>query len=97
MQDKELRARATAFLGVAKNTERSQEDILSTPLPGETLKTFYDRTREYWAQKAHAHSDNRGKALRKDGFQLADEKYREFEVRLIRQALLSCQLLRSDE
>lgn len=40
-----LRAQATAFIGVTKNTERMAEDIMSTPLPGETLKTFYDRTR----------------------------------------------------
>jgi hypothetical protein len=39
-----LRAQATAFMGVAKNTDRSAEDTMSTPLPGETLKTFYDRT-----------------------------------------------------
>jgi len=42
-----LRAQATAFLGVAKNTERTAEDMMSTPLPGETLKTFYDRTSEF--------------------------------------------------
>lgn len=72
----DLRAKATAFMGVAKNTERDPEELMSTPLPGETLKTFYDRTREYWAQKAHEHSDNRGKSLRRDGFQLADDKYR---------------------
>ena len=70
-----LRTEATTFLGVVKNQQRSPEDLLSTPLPGETLKTFYDRTREYWAQKAHEHSDNRGKSLRRDGFQLADDRY----------------------
>lgn len=41
-----LRAQATAFMGVAKNTERTAEDVMSTPMPGETLKTFYDRTRK---------------------------------------------------
>jgi hypothetical protein len=75
-QKADLRAKATAFMGVAKNIERSPEELMSTPLPGETLKTFYDRTREYWAQKAHEHSDNRGKSLRRDGFQMADDKYR---------------------
>lgn len=39
-----LRAQATAFMGVAKNTERTADDVMSTPLPGETLKTFYDRS-----------------------------------------------------
>lgn len=33
-------------MGVAKSSERSIEDMMSTPLPGETLKLFYDRTRE---------------------------------------------------
>lgn len=42
----DLRLQATAFMGVAKSAERTQEDVMSTPLPGETLKTFYDRTRE---------------------------------------------------
>jgi hypothetical protein len=32
-------------------------------------------TGEYWAQKAHENSDNRGKLLRRDGFTLAEEKY----------------------
>jgi hypothetical protein len=75
----ELRKQATAFMGVAKATDRSPEELLSTPLPGETLKLFYDRTREYWTVKAHEHSDNRGKSLRRDGFQLADEKYETYK------------------
>ncbi|KIJ63011.1 hypothetical protein HYDPIDRAFT_113512 [Hydnomerulius pinastri MD-312] len=76
----DLRAQATAFMGVAaKDTARSAEDILSTPAPGETLATFYARSREYWAQKAHDTSDNRGKQLRRDGFALAGEKYAEYK------------------
>jgi hypothetical protein len=30
---------------------------------------------EYWTQKAHAVSDNRGKQLRRDGFSFAEERY----------------------
>jgi ABC-type lipoprotein export system ATPase subunit len=30
---------------------------------------------EFWTQKAHNISDNRGKLLRRDGFGLAEEKY----------------------
>ena len=30
---------------------------------------------EYWTQKAHNNSDNRGKQLRRDGFTLAEERY----------------------
>ncbi|KAH7912770.1 galactose oxidase [Hygrophoropsis aurantiaca] len=71
-----LRARATEFMGVAsKDTERSAEDIIGTPLPGETLAMFYARSREYWTQKAHNTSDNRGKQLRRDGFSLAEDRY----------------------
>ncbi|KAN0118364.1 galactose oxidase [Russula decolorans] len=70
-----LRDQATAFIGVSKDTKRSEEDIISTPLPGETLAVFYARSREYWAQKARESSDNRGKLLRRDGFSLAEERY----------------------
>ncbi|KAH9960561.1 hypothetical protein BGW80DRAFT_1362810 [Lactifluus volemus] len=70
-----IRDQATAFMGVSKDTKRSEEDIISTPLPGETLAAFYARSREYWAQKARENSDNRGKLLRRDGFSLAEEHY----------------------
>ncbi|EMD32276.1 hypothetical protein CERSUDRAFT_58809 [Gelatoporia subvermispora B] len=70
-----LRVQAAAFMGVAKDATRSAEDVLSTPLPGETLAMFYARSREYWAGKAHESSDNRGKMLRRDGFALAEERY----------------------
>lgn len=70
-----LRKEAAAFLNTSSAADRSEEDRLSTPLPGETLRTFYDRTREFWAAKAHEVSDNRGKSLRRDGFQMAEEKY----------------------
>ena len=36
---------AAAFMGVAKDSTRSAEDVLSTPLPGETLAMFYARSR----------------------------------------------------
>ncbi|KAF8164705.1 hypothetical protein B0H34DRAFT_686248 [Crassisporium funariophilum] len=71
----ELRSQATAFMGVAKDTTRSVEDVQSTPLPGETLAMFYARSREHWTQKAHGNSDNKGKQLRRDGFALAQERF----------------------
>ncbi|KAK0231789.1 galactose oxidase [Armillaria nabsnona] len=74
-----LRAQATTFMGVARDNTRSAEDVISTPLPGETLAMFYSRSREYWAQKAHATSDSRGKQLRRDGFVLAEERYAEYK------------------
>ncbi|KAF9449625.1 galactose oxidase [Macrolepiota fuliginosa MF-IS2] len=78
-EENSLRSKANAFMGVSKDTTRSIEDILSTPLPGETLAMFYARSREYWAQKAHNTSDNRGKQLRRDGFALAEERYAEYK------------------
>ncbi|KAE8212562.1 hypothetical protein CF327_g3824 [Tilletia walkeri] len=80
-EQEELRKKAQAFMGVAKDTTRTQEDILSTPFPGENLRTFYDRTKEYWAQNAHASGDSqhRGKELRRDGFALAERRYEEYK------------------
>lgn len=75
----DLRNQATAFMGVAKDATRSAEDVISTPLPGETLAMFYARSREHWSQKAHGTSDNRGKQLRRDGFALAEERYASYK------------------
>jgi hypothetical protein len=44
-----LRDQATAFMGVSKDTKRSEEDIVSTPLPGETLAVFYARSRKFFS------------------------------------------------
>ncbi|KAM0751250.1 galactose oxidase [Meredithblackwellia eburnea MCA 4105] len=76
----DLRKRATAFMGVSKATDRTEEDVLSTPQPGENLAKFYARTKDFWAQKAFASvgAANRGKDLRRDGFQLAEEAYQEY-------------------
>ena len=43
-----LRDQATAFMGVSKDTKRSEDDIISTPLPGETLAVFYARSRKFY-------------------------------------------------
>lgn len=40
-----MRAKATAFMGVSRDVTRSADDVLSTPLPGETLAMFYARSR----------------------------------------------------
>jgi hypothetical protein len=53
-----LRDQATAFLGVSKDTKRSEEDIISTPLPGETLAVFYARSRKsfpFWRRAIRSH------------------------------------------
>ena len=65
-----LRRRANAFMGVAKDPNRSEEDVMSTPAPGEVLQTFYLRTKSYWASLAFQKSEggSRGKQMRRDGF-----------------------------
>ncbi|KOS16217.1 galactose oxidase [Malassezia pachydermatis] len=76
-----LRREATAFMGVSKEGKRTEEDILSTPEPGEVLKTFYARTKHYWAAKAYeeGHGESRGKQLRRDGFDLAEKRFNEYK------------------
>ncbi|KIP05934.1 hypothetical protein PHLGIDRAFT_517119 [Phlebiopsis gigantea 11061_1 CR5-6] len=64
-----------AFMGVAKDATNSAEDVLSTPLPGETLAMFHTRSKEYWKQKAHHATGNLGKTLRTDAFKLARSRY----------------------
>jgi hypothetical protein len=43
---------------------------------------------EYWTQKAHGVSDNRGKLLRRDGFSFAEERYGMFNRRYSQYGLL---------
>jgi len=76
-QREELDKKARNFMGVSSSTERSAEDLLSTPQPGESLAVFYARTKTYWAQKAHetVGAGERGKELRKSGFELAEKRY----------------------
>ncbi|EJT98146.1 galactose oxidase [Dacryopinax primogenitus] len=77
--DKDIREKATAFMGVSMDATRSPEEVISTPLPGETIAMFYDRSRTYWAQKALEITQNRGKQGRRDGFELAQEKYASYK------------------
>ena len=74
-----LREKATAFMGVSKDTTRSQEDIISTPLPGEKLAGFYKRSQEHWIMKARFMSDDRGKALKGIAFELCQNRYSAFQ------------------
>ncbi|CAM8924010.1 unnamed protein product [Rhodiola kirilowii] len=54
-------------------------DSQRTPLPGETLREFYKRTNTYWLMAAHEHTQHTGKELRKDGFDLAEARYKELK------------------
>lgn len=77
----ELRKRAMAFAGVAKDSKQREQDFLSTPLPGENLKDFYARTKSYWGSRAFEESQgqSRGKEMRRDGFSLAEKRYAEYK------------------
>jgi hypothetical protein len=78
-------------MGVAKDDTRSAEDVISTPLPGETLAMFFARSsesfasrtltcanealEEHWTGKAIGRSEQRGKELRRVAFGWAEERY----------------------
>ncbi|XP_078433085.1 galactose oxidase/kelch repeat superfamily protein [Wolffia australiana] len=63
-------------------------DSQRTPMPGETLRDFYKRTSLYWQMAAHEHTQHTGKELRKDGFDLADARYKELKPVLDELAVL---------
>ncbi|KAK9278334.1 hypothetical protein L1049_027899 [Liquidambar formosana] len=63
-------------------------DSQRTPMPGETLKDFYRRTNLYWQMAAHEHTQHTGKELRKDGFDLAEARYKELKPILDELAIL---------
>lgn len=54
-------------------------DSQRTPMPGEALREFYKRTNMYWQMAAHEHTQHTGKELRKDGFDLAEARYKELK------------------
>ncbi|KAL9228416.1 hypothetical protein vseg_004002 [Gypsophila vaccaria] len=63
-------------------------DSMRTPAPGETLRDFYKRTNTYWQMAAYEHTQHTGKELRKDGFDLAEVRYRELKPLLDELAIL---------
>ncbi|KAK1270016.1 hypothetical protein QJS04_geneDACA014042 [Acorus gramineus] len=63
-------------------------DLQRTPLPGESLKDFYKRTNIYWQMAAHEHTQHTGKELRKDGFDLAEVRFKELKPILDELAVL---------
>ncbi|KAK9203283.1 hypothetical protein WN943_013537 [Citrus x changshan-huyou] len=66
-------------------------DSQRTPMPGESLKDFYRRTSMYWQMAAHEHTQHTGKELRKDGFDLAEARYRELKPILDELAILEAE------
>ncbi|KAA8540720.1 hypothetical protein F0562_024361 [Nyssa sinensis] len=63
-------------------------DSQRTPVPGESLRDFYKRTNLYWQMAAHEHTQHTGKELRKDGFDLAEARYKELKPILDELAIL---------
>lgn len=58
--------------------------------PGETLKDFFGRTSMYWQMAAYDHTQHTGKELRKDGFDLAESRYKELRPVLDEVILVLC-------
>eukprot|EP01018_Ginkgo_biloba_P013717 Gb_28955 [translate_table: standard] len=54
-------------------------DSQRTPLAGESLKDFFSRTNLYWQMAAYEHTQHTGKELRKDGFDLAESRFKELK------------------
>ncbi|KAK4256984.1 hypothetical protein QN277_006635 [Acacia crassicarpa] len=72
-------------------------DSQRTPTPGESLRDFYRRTDLYWQMAAHEHTQHTGKELRKDGFDLAEARYRELKPILDELALLETEQKAEEE
>ncbi|PWA43986.1 galactose oxidase/kelch repeat superfamily protein [Artemisia annua] len=66
-------------------------DLQRTPTPGEALKDFYKRTNSYWQMAAYEHTAHTGKELRKDGFDLAETRYKELKPILDELAVLEAE------
>ncbi|KAK4735139.1 hypothetical protein R3W88_009400 [Solanum pinnatisectum] len=66
-------------------------DAQRTPVPGESLKDFYKRTNMYWQMAAYEHTQHTGKELRKDGFDLAECRFKELKPILDELAILEAE------
>ncbi|RAL48886.1 hypothetical protein DM860_001206 [Cuscuta australis] len=86
LRRKEKRARIEqirAHLGLS--------DAQRTPAAGESLRDFYKRTNTYWQMAAYEHTQHTGKELRKDGFDLAESRYKELKPILDELAILEAE------
>lgn len=72
-------------------------DSQRTPLPGETLKEFFSRTNLYWQMAAYEHTQHTGKELRKDGFDLAESRFKELKPVLDQLAKLEAEQKTEEE
>lgn len=60
-------------------SELGLADLQRTPKSGESLKDFFARSNMYWQMAAYEHTQHTGKELRKDGFDLAETRYKELK------------------
>ncbi|XP_020571836.1 kelch domain-containing protein 4 isoform X2 [Phalaenopsis equestris] len=72
-------------------------DSQRTPMPGESLKDFYKRTNTYWQMAAYEHTQHTGKELRKDGFDLAEARFKELKPILDELAILEAEQKAEEE
>uniref|UniRef100_A0A0D9W6D2 DUF4110 domain-containing protein n=1 Tax=Leersia perrieri TaxID=77586 RepID=A0A0D9W6D2_9ORYZ len=72
-------------------------DSQRTPMPGESLRDFYKRTDKYWQMAAYEHTQHTGKELRKDGFDLAETRYKELKPILDELAVLEAEQKAEEE
>nr|GMD95931.1 kelch domain-containing protein 4 [Ipomoea batatas] len=72
-------------------------DSHRTPAPGESLRDFYRRTNTYWQMAAYEHTQHTGKELRKDGFDLAESRYKELKPILDELAILEAEQKAEEE
>ncbi|KAH9329594.1 hypothetical protein KI387_001702, partial [Taxus chinensis] len=59
--------------------ELGLSDSQRTPMPGESLRDFFSRTNLYWQMAAYEHTQHTGKELRKDGFDLAETRFKDLK------------------
>lgn len=72
-------------------------DSQRTPTPGESLREFYKRTNMYWQMAAYEHTEHTGKELRKDGFDLAETRFKELKPILDELAVLEAEQKAEEE
>ncbi|KAM0873183.1 hypothetical protein ACQ4PT_038224 [Festuca glaucescens] len=72
-------------------------DSQRTPTLGESLRDFYKRTNMYWQMAAYEHTEHTGKELRKDGFDLAETRFKELKPILDELAVLEAEQKAEEE
>uniref|UniRef100_M8BS32 DUF4110 domain-containing protein n=1 Tax=Aegilops tauschii TaxID=37682 RepID=M8BS32_AEGTA len=72
-------------------------DSQRTPTPGESLRDFCKRTNMYWQMAAYEHTQHTGKELRKDGFDLAETRFKELKPILDELAVLEAEQKAEEE